>query len=129
MAQAQRGRKSRRNATAEPVRVDFKKNDTVKVISGRDKGKTGRVLSVDRRKGTLLVEHVMMVKRHTRPNPARQIKGGIAEREGPISAGNVMLVCPACGPVRIAHKVDTVGGKSRRTRVCRKCGAPLERKS
>jgi large subunit ribosomal protein L24 len=106
------------------VRVEIKKNDIVRVIAGRDKGKEGRVLSVDRRKGRLLVEHVMMVKRHTRPNPSRQIKGGIAEREGPIAVSSVMIVCAVCGPVRIAHKVDT----ARRTRVCRKCGAPLDRK-
>ena len=54
------------------VRVDLKKDDTVKVISGRDRGKTGRVLRVDRETGKVLVEHVMMIKRHTRPNPAKQ---------------------------------------------------------
>jgi len=106
---------------AEPVRIDLKKEDTVKVMSGRDSGKTGRVLSV---------EHVMMVKRHTRPNPAKQIKGGIAERESPIAASNVMIVCPGCNKaVRIAHHVDQLpGGKTRRTRVCRKCGAALDKK-
>ncbi len=114
---------------AEPVRIDFKKEDTVRVISGRDKGKTGRVLRVDRETGKLLVEHVMMVKRHTRPNPARQIKGGIAERESPIAVSNVMIVCPQCGPVRMSHHVDHVaGGKTRRSRVCRKCGRSLDTK-
>lgn len=115
---------------AEPVRIDIKKEDTVKVISGRDKGKTGRVLAVNRETGRLLVEHVMMIKRHTRPNPQKQIKGGIAERESPIQVSNVMIVCPGCNKaVRIAHHVDTVaGGKSRRTRVCRKCGATLDKK-
>ena len=115
---------------AEPVRIEIKKNDTVKVISGRDKGKSGRVLAVNRETGKLLVEHVMMVKRHTRPNPAKQIKGGIAEREGPIAVSNVLIVCPGCNKAtRIGHHVDTVaGGKSRRTRVCRKCGQTLDRK-
>ena len=115
---------------AEPVRIDIKKEDTVRVIAGRDKGKTGRVLAVNRENGKLLVEHVMMIKRHTRPNPAKQIKGGIAERESPIQASNVMIVCPGCNKaVRIAHHVDTVaGGKSRRTRVCRKCGQTLDRR-
>ena len=72
----------------------------------------------------------MMVKRHTRPNPQKQIKGGIAERESPISVSNVMIVCPGCNKaVRIAHHVDEVaGGKTRRTRVCRKCGQTLDRK-
>jgi large subunit ribosomal protein L24 len=120
----------RKRMPAEPVRIDIKKEDTVKVISGRDSGKTGRVLAVNRETGRLLVEHVMMVKRHTRPNPAKQIKGGIAERESPIQVSNVMIVCPGCNKaVRIAHHVDVVaGGKSRRTRVCRKCGATLDRK-
>jgi large subunit ribosomal protein L24 len=114
---------------AEPVRIDIKKNDTVKVISGRDKGKSGRVLSVDKTRGKLLVEHVMMIKRHTRPNPAKQIKGGIAERESPIAVSNVMIVCPACGPSRIAHHLENMpGGSTRRTRVCRKCGLTLETK-
>jgi len=115
---------------AVPVRIDLKKEDTVRVISGKDKGKTGRVLSVNRETGKVLVEHVMMVKRHTRPNPGKQIKGGIAERESPIAASNVMIVCPGCGKaVRIAQHVDAVaGGKQHRTRICRKCGQTLDRK-
>jgi large subunit ribosomal protein L24 len=119
-----------RRKPAEPVRIDFKKEDTVRVISGRDKGKTGRVLRVDRDTNRLLVEHVMMVKRHTRPNPGKQIKGGIAERESPIAASNVLIVCPGCNKaVRIAHHIDHVaGGKTRRSRVCRKCGQSLDRK-
>jgi large subunit ribosomal protein L24 len=118
-----------RKKPAEPVRIEIKKNDTVKVIAGRDKGKTGRVLSVDKFTGRALVEHVMMVKRHTRPNPSRQIKGGIAEREGPIAISNLMIVCPQCGPVRIGHHIEHLAaGKTRRTRVCRKCGQTLESK-
>jgi large subunit ribosomal protein L24 len=105
--------------------LEIKKNDTVKVIAGRDRGKQGRVLSVDPDKRRLLVEHVMMIKRHTRRNPAKQIKGGIAEREAPIAVSNVMIVCPSCGPVRIAHHVDAGG---RKTRVCRKCGNTFDKK-
>ena len=88
------------------------------------------MLAVDREAGKVLVEHVMMIKRHTRPNPGKQIKGGIAERESPIQVSNVLIVCPGCHKaVRIAHHVDTVaGGKSRRTRVCRKCGQTLDTK-
>ena len=118
-----------RKRPVEPVRIEIKKNDNVKVISGRDKGKTGRVLSVNEKTEKILVEHVMMVKRHTRPNPAKQIKGGIAERESPINVSNVLIVCPQCGPARIGHHVETTpGGKARRTRVCRKCGQSLETK-
>ena len=115
---------------APPARVELKREDTVKVISGRDKGKTGRVLRVDHERGRILVEHVSMVKRHTRPNPSKQIKGGIAERESPIAVSNVMIVCPGCNKaVRIAHHVDPIaGGRTRRTRVCRKCGSTLDKK-
>ncbi len=109
-----------------PRRIDIRKNDTVKVIAGKDQGKEGRVLSVDYRTGKALVEGVQMVKRHTRPNPSKQIKGGIAERESPIAISNVMVVCPTCGPSRIGHRVDTTSAKAHRTRICRKCGAPLE---
>ena len=111
-------------------RIDLKREDTVKVITGRDKGKIGRVLRVDRDTGRVLVEHVMMIKRHTRPNPAKQIKGGIAERESPIPVSNVLIVCPGCNKaVRISHHVDHVaGGKTRRSRVCRKCGQTLDKK-
>ena len=114
---------------AEPVRIQIKKNDQVRVIAGRDRGKSGRVLSVDESRGKVLVEHVSMVKRHTRPNPGKQIKGGSAERESPIAVSNVMILCPACGPVRIAHHVEHVAGsKARRSRVCRKCGQSLDKK-
>jgi large subunit ribosomal protein L24 len=113
----------------EPVRIQLKKNDQVKVIAGRDRGKTGRVLSVDSGTGRLLVEHVNMIKRHTRKNPAKQIAGGIAEKEGPIAVSNVMILCPKCGPVRIGHHVtEGPGGKARRTRICRKCGQALDKK-
>ncbi len=107
------------------MKIHIKKNDTVKVIAGRDVGKQGRVLSVDPVKGRLLVEHVMMVKRHTRRNPAKQIKGGIAEREAPIAVSNVMVICPTCGPIRIGHQVSPEG---RKARLCRKCGYTFDRK-
>lgn len=105
--------------------TNIRKNDTVQVIAGRDKGKQGRVLQVDRKAGRVLVEHVMMIKKHVRPNPQRQIKGGIAEREGMIHLSNVMVVCPACGPSRIGKRVAEDGT---RTRICRKCGAAVEKK-
>src|SRR3954452_10433853 len=115
---------------AEPVRIDLKREDTVKVLSGRDKGKEGRVLAVNRETGKVLVEHVMMIKRHTRPNPAKQIKGGIAERASPLNASNVLIVCPRCYKAgRIAPLIDnSAAGKTRRTRVCPQCGQTLDRK-
>jgi large subunit ribosomal protein L24 len=130
MAVAKKNQFGGHRKVMEPVRIDLKKEDTVRVIAGRDRGKTGRVLRVDRETGRVLVEHVMMVKRHTRPNPAKQIKGGVAERESPIAISNLMIVCPGCNkPVRIGHHMDVMpGGKTRRTRVCRKCGQTLDRK-
>jgi len=75
-----------------PKRIRIKRDDVVRVIAGKDKGKSGRVLDVITATGRVLVEHCGMVKRHTRPNPQRQIKGGIAERESPIHISNVMLL-------------------------------------
>ena len=87
------------------VHSDIRRNDTVKVITGRDQGKQGRVLRVFPEDGKLLVEHVMMVKKHIRPNPQRNVKGGIAEQESRIAISNVMLLCGACGPGRIRHEM------------------------
>jgi large subunit ribosomal protein L24 len=98
--------------------LSIQRNDQVKVIAGVDRGKTGRVLRVDADANRVLVEHVRMVKKNVRPNPQRNIKGGIAEQEAPIHLSNVMLVCPNCGPSRVGHKFE--GDK--KVRVCKKCG-------
>ncbi len=105
------------------VHRDIRRNDQVKVIAGRDQGKQGRVLRVMPEQGKVLVEHVMMVKKHVRPNPQRNIQGGIAEQESPISLSNVMLVCGQCGPVRVRHEMRG----DRKVRVCAKCGTTLEK--
>jgi large subunit ribosomal protein L24 len=112
-----------RIVSTEHKRVDIRRNDNVKVITGRDKGKEGRVLRVFPNDAKLLVEHVMIVKKHVRPNPQRNIKGGIAEQESRIAISNVQLVCPSCGPVRIGH--ETRG--DRKVRVCKKCGTTLDK--
>ena len=104
-------------------RVDIRRNDTVRVITGRDKGKEGRVLRVFPNDGRVLVEHVAVVKKNVRPNPAKQIKGGVAEQESRISLSNVKLVCPTCGPVRIGHEIHG----ERKMRVCKKCGTTLDK--
>ncbi len=104
--------------------VDIRRNDRVRVITGRDKGKEGRVLRVMPDDGKVLVEHVMMVKKNVRPNPQKNVKGGIAEQESAVSLSNVMLMCSACGrPVRVAHEKH--GDKT--VRVCRICKATLEK--
>ena len=110
-----------RTVSTENKRVDLRRNDTVKVITGRDKGKEGRVLRVFPNDAKILVEHVMMVKKHVRPNPQRNIKGGIAEQEAPLHISNVAVVCSNCGPTRIGHKFE--GDK--KVRVCKKCGQTL----
>ncbi len=112
-----------RTVSTEHKRVDIRRNDTVKVITGRDKGKEGRVLRVFPDDTKILVEHVMMVKKHVRPNPQRNIAGGIAEQESRIAISNVQLVCPTCGPVRIGHEVRG----DRKVRVCKKCGTTLDK--
>jgi large subunit ribosomal protein L24 len=110
------------------VKARLKKEDQVKVIAGRDRGKTGRVISVDRRKGLVLVEGVAMVKRHTRPNPSKQIKGGIAERESPIAVSNVMVMTSGGVPSRVGYRIEGAGATTRRVRVAKKSGEPLDKK-
>lgn len=111
-----------------PLRVKIKKDDLVRIIAGRDKGKTGKVLEVDRFSRKVTVEGVMIVKRHTRPNPSKQIKGGIADKPMPIDISNVMILTAGGVPTRIGYKVESMGGKIRRTRVARKGGETLEKK-
>ncbi len=104
------------------TKLHIKKNDTVVVLAGADKGKTGKVLSVLPKEGRVVVEGVNIISRHKKPRNA-QDKGGIMKAEGKISASNVQLVCPSCKKAtRVAHKTD--GDK--KVRVCKKCGAVLD---
>jgi large subunit ribosomal protein L24 len=105
--------------------LSVRKGDQVKVLSGRDSGKTGRVLSVHARKNRVVVEHANIIKRHTRPNPAKNIKGGIVEREAPMNVSNVMVICPSCGKgTRVGHTQLPDGS---RVRACRRCEATLDK--
>jgi len=106
----------------------LKKEDQVKIIAGRDKGKTGRVLSVDRVRGTVLVEGVSMIKRHTRPNPSKQIKGGIAEKESSIAISNVMVLTSGGVPSRVGYKLEGSGTVMHQVRVAKKTGEPLDKR-
>src|SRR5258706_852855 len=106
------------------VKVKVKKDDTVKIIAGRDRGKPGRVLQVDAVKGKVLVEKVGMVKRHTRPNPQKQIKGGIAERESAIAISNVMVMTAGGVATRVGYRVEG----NRTVRVAKKGGELLDKK-
>jgi large subunit ribosomal protein L24 len=97
----------------------IRKDDFIEVISGRDKGKRGKVLRVHRDEGRIVVEKIHMIKRHMRPSRLTQ-QGGIIEREGKIHVSNVLLVCTRCDrPVRIGKRLLENGKK---VRVCRRCG-------
>jgi large subunit ribosomal protein L24 len=112
-------------ATPEKVRIRLRKNDTVEVLSGKDAGKRGKVLKIILEKNRVIVQGVNFCKRHTRPNPQRGIKGGIAEREAAIHASNLLVVCGECGKrTRIGATLLPDG---RKVRICRKCKGVLDR--
>jgi large subunit ribosomal protein L24 len=103
--------------------VQIRKNDSVMVISGKERGKTGKVLRVLPRKDSVLIERVNLVKRHSRPRGPQQ-PGGIVEKEASIPVSNIMMMCDKCNaPVRIGHKILTDGAK---IRICRRCGEALD---
>ena len=107
------------------LQTPIRKNDNVLVTTGRDRGKKGRVIRVVPEKNRLIVEGVNLIKRHTRPNPAKNIKGGVVQREASLHASNVQLVCPECGAhTRVGHKVLDDG---RKVRICRKCGGVVDK--
>ena len=106
---------------ATPIR----KNDNVVVTTGKDRGKRGRVLRVVPDKNRLIVEGVNIIKRHTKANPQRGIKGGLVEREASLHASNVQLLCPECGkPTRLGRKIL---GDGRKVRICRKCEGVVDK--
>ena len=101
-----------------------RKGDTVVVLSGRDRGKQGKVLRVLAAKGTAIVERVNFLKKHTRPNPQKNQQGGIVEREAPVKMDKLQVICPSCNePTRLgSHRTDE--GVSR---FCRKCNSDLSK--
>jgi large subunit ribosomal protein L24 len=100
------------------IKLHVKKNDLVKIIAGKDKGKSGKVLRVMPDKGRVLVESLNLIKRHTRPSRTIS-EGGIIEKEAPIALSNVQLLCPGCKkPARTGIRVLEDGSKSR---FCKKC--------
>jgi len=110
--------------------LKVKKGDLVQVLSGKDRGKRGRILEARPREGRVIVENLNMIKRHTKPRPMRnpsrmgapQIQpGGVIEKAGPLPVSNVMLVCPVCNrPTRVGTVEKDVKGGKRRVRVCRR---------
>ncbi len=105
--------------------MNIRRDDNVIVLSGRDKGKKGKVLSVDPKGGKLIVEGVSVAKVHYKPRQQGE-EGGIIKKETPIYACKVMVVCPKCGKsTRVAHKLVEKDGKTKSVRICKKCGAEL----
>jgi large subunit ribosomal protein L24 len=105
--------------------MKIKKGDTVEVISGKDNGKQGRVLRVDRESQRVVIEGVNMIKRHTRPNPQKKVQGGIVEREAPVHMSNVMVISPDSGQrTRVGYRILEDGRKVRFAKVD---GAILDR--
>ena len=105
--------------------ASVKKNDNVLVIAGRDRGKRGRVLRVLPDSNGVVVEGVNIMKKHTKPNPQQNVKGGIVERETTMNASKVQVVCPSCGePTRIGHQLLEDG---RKVRICRKCKGVVDK--
>ena len=103
--------------------VQVRKNDSVMVITGKERGKTGKVLRVLPEKDALIIERINLVKRHSKPRGPQQ-PGGIVEKEASIRASNIMIMCDKCNaPVRIGHKQL---GDGKKIRVCRHCGEALD---
>ena len=103
--------------------MQIRKNDSVIVIGGKERGKTGKVLRVVPDKDTVIIERLNMVKRHTKPRGPQQ-PGGIVEKEAAIHASNIMILCDKCNaPVRVGHKTLADGKK---IRICRRCNEALD---
>ena len=95
------------------------------VVAGKDRGKRGRVLKVLPERNRLIVEGVNFVKRHTKPNPSKNVKGGVVEREASLHASNVQLVCPECGAATRVGRRELQDG--RKVRICRKCEGVVDK--
>jgi len=114
----------------------IKKGDLVQVLSGKDRGKQGRVLDALPRARRVIVENLNLAKRHTKPRPVRDstrmgganiVPGGIIEKAMPLDVSNVMLVCPTCRePTRVGVKVKELKGETIRVRVCKRDGCRQE---
>ncbi len=103
------------------VNTYLRKNDRVMVMTGKDRGKVGKIIAILTKKNRALVEGANIVKRHTKPGP--NTRGGILEKEASIHLSNLMLICPKCtDPVRISRKILEDGTK---VRVCKRCGEAI----
>jgi large subunit ribosomal protein L24 len=102
------------------VKYKIKKNDQVRIMAGKDRGKSGRVLRVDRDRGRVMIEGLNMVKKAIRPRGQNQ-KGGISSVEAALTISNVQILCKKCGPTRIGLRME----QDQKVRFCKKCGEQL----
>ena len=124
---------------ATPTKMKVRKGDVVQILSGKDRGKQGRVLEARPAEQRVIVENLNVVKRHMRPRPLRNTNrmggtqmqpGGVIEKPAPVPVGNVMVVCPVCGrPTRVGMKEKEAKSGTIRVRVCRRadCGEEIDR--
>jgi len=122
-----------------PAKLKIRQGDTVQVLSGKDRGKRGRVIQAKPGDGRVVVENLNVVKRHTRPRPIRDANrmggtqiapGGVIEKAAPIDVSNVMLVCPTCGlPTRVGYQFKESKGETVKVRICKRagCGEEIDR--
>jgi large subunit ribosomal protein L24 len=105
-----------------PVSLKIRKGDEVMVIAGKDRGKRGKVQEVHPVAGTVIVAGLNVSKRHTKPNPSKNTKGGIVDQPMPLAFGKVMVICSHCGkPSRLAHRIDAES----KERICKRCGESI----
>ena len=102
------------------IKYKIRKNDQVQILAGKDRGKSGRILRIDRDRGRIVVEGLNMVKKAIRPRGQSQ-KGGITSVEAALAISNVQIVCKKCGPTRIGLRLD----RNQKVRFCKKCGEQL----
>jgi len=108
------------------AKTHLKINDQVEVIAGKDKGRVGKVIKVNATDGKAIVEKINMIKRHTKPSQMNQ-QGGIIEKEAPLDASNLMVICPKCSKTsRVGKKILEDGSK---VRICKKCAESVEAKA
>ena len=107
-------------------KLNVRKGDKVRIISGKDSGKEGKILTAMPEKERVIVEDCNMVTRHVKPR--RQGEAGVRiEQAGSIHVSNVQLVCPSCKmPTRVAHQIVEVNGKKKSVRVCKQCGKQID---
>jgi large subunit ribosomal protein L24 len=105
-------------------KLHVKKNDLVYVLSGKDRGKTGKALRVFLDKGTAVIEGINYIQKHTKPNPQKNVKGGILPKEAPIKVSNLMVVCKRCN--KHSRMGISVMQDGRKVRICKKCNELLD---